>query len=74
MFPTSCDSSTKIKNLKVTHNLEEQQAQADMLWFIHKDKEFESYSQHVCLPATLSDSCDSSTKIKNLKVTHNWVY
>ena len=42
-----------------------------MLWFIRKDKEFESYSQQNQLINKLIEGCDSSAKIKNLKVTHN---
>ena len=42
-----------------------------LLWFIHKDKEFESYSQQGVGVLARKYSCDSSTKIKNLKVTHN---
>ena len=42
-----------------------------MLWCIHKVKEFESDSQHNAQVENLIKGCDVSTKLKNLKATHN---
>ena len=42
-----------------------------MLWCIHKVKEFESNSQHADEYGVYMCCCDVSTKLKNLKATHN---
>ena len=66
-YPQSCDSSAKIKNLKVTHNRKVTIDAIYKLWFIRKDKEFESYSQQGNNHPFRNTCCDSSAKIKNLK-------
>ena len=42
-----------------------------MLWCIHKVKEFESNSQRDGDKTIIASGCDVSTKLKNLKATHN---
>ena len=41
------------------------------LWCIHKVKEFESNSQLTAENMVRKERCDVSTKLKNLKATHN---
>ena len=43
----------------------------DPLWCIHKVKEFESDSQPKDNRYNFLQCCDVSTKLKNLKATHN---
>ena len=44
------------------------------LWCIHKVKEFESNSQQYFITIVARERCDVSTKLKNLKATHNIVW
>ena len=43
------------------------------LWCIHKVKEFESNSQPLSISEYELNCCDVSTKLKNLKATHNYI-